>query len=253
MTTARLPWIADPVALDERSIVFPEDGESATCVDLQTGKIRWKHPVSRPSSLVGKQLQLRRFGEAVLIGLERNQGMEIEAVSSKSGATLWARPLYLGDRPYSLNSLGFDGEVLYVPTEEGLEAISPATGKRLWEAVVPGTDSGEWRILCGKSHLLMLRRRALSLAYDNWEMECQRLIQSIPTLPRLARFVSKSYDALADRVLPVLVLEKSSGRLVQRLTFPARGLSADIRRSAKGLVVVTGAGVWGLETATGSE
>jgi hypothetical protein len=62
---------------------------------------------------------------------------------------------------------------------------------------------------------------------------------------RLARL----YHAMTDRTYPVLLVDKSNEKLVQRFEFPAKGLAGNVRVGKKSLVVTTGAGEWQLEGA----
>ncbi len=247
LPTSRAPWAADPVRLsasDER-IVLTEDADAMACFDLNAGRFVWRTPTPRPASLTGHPPSMRGLTNVLLVEIERNIGVEIEAFDPTDGRQLWKAPIFVGSRTHSLRDAGCDGKRLYLPGESAIIAVSLMRGERLWEAPLPAPNGGPLRILCAQKHLIVYPIEATPI--KTAEREWARIEPGWPSLARLARLAEKSYDAFMNRTLPVAVLNSNNGKLLQRLSFPAFGPDCTIQlRSDSSATVSTGSGIWRL-------
>jgi outer membrane protein assembly factor BamB len=243
--TSRLPWPTAPVSIDERHVVVPDDADAVVCLDLETGKLRWRHTIPRPFSLVGSAPRLRLLNFRLLLGIERNHGMELMALDPRTGASAWTAPVYLGRRTIPLEDLDGDKERLYVAAEKGLLAIETTWGHESVLAPLTG-DGSDWRVVCGVKRLLVVSKRPAPVGETDLVREFRKLLTPLPNVHRLVRVIVKSYRSWKGRTLVVLVVAKENGRVVQRLSFPAEGALAEVRPTAGGATLITGSGVWKL-------
>jgi outer membrane protein assembly factor BamB len=244
-SSPRAPWITDPLPLSDQRVVFPEDAETVSCMDVETGRFVWRYPLERPASLTGSLPWLRVFGRILLIETERNLGVEIEAVDPVSAQRIWKEPVFVGARRFTLRDADSDGKRIYLPGESGIVAVTLATGERLWESPLPEAARGEWQIHCAQKQLLAHPVEAIRLG--NADREWDRLRQGWPNVARVTRFAKKQYDADMNRTLPVVILDSADGRVLQRLSFPAHGPACSVRlRTDSMFAVSTGSGVWQL-------
>jgi outer membrane protein assembly factor BamB len=249
LTTARRAWDADPAIIDAKTVAFPEDAEAIACLDLETGQRKWWHTIERPTSLVGNPAGLRYDFGTLFVGIERNQGTELDALNAADGRRLWPEPLSLGTRSLRMQWFGIDAKTVFVVAEERLLAIDRASGKLLRETTLPDFSRGDWRIVAGKNCLLVFPVQTQPIASRAASLELSWSFADVTLPARLARL----YDAMMDRTFPVLLIDKTDGKLVQRFEFPAKGLTGDVRASKNGVVVNTGAGTWTLESANSTK
>jgi hypothetical protein len=244
LASARAPWTADPVATGPRCVVFPEDAEAVTCLDLDTGRRRWTNSIERPVSLAGTLPRLRCREGMVLVGLDRNLGGELDALDAATGRRLWPEALAVGGRAVDPAHIAGDLATLFVPTDAGIMFVSRESGECVGNLAIPEFSRGDWRIIAGKTHLLAFPTAAPTDPTIDLGREFRLAFFNFPTGPRVARLAAKSYDALMTLTFPLLAIDRAGKRVAQRLEFPAGGPAAQVRITKAGPVVVTGAGAW---------
>ncbi len=244
---SRLPWSADPLALDEDHVVVADGAAGLVCLYLETGTTRWRHLATGPTGLAGKPPRLRLAGGSLLVALERNIGMELDALDPRTGRGAWAAPLFLDRRAINLDDTDSDGKHLFVVTSRGIQSIDLAWGKLTGRFPLPDGSDPDWRVLASREFLLLFPKHSRPAASIDFERELGKAAIYLPTIPRFGRVLGKSYQAWRERMLPMLVLAREDGHVVQHLTFPAAGLAGEVRRTPQGVAIITGAGVWGLE------
>lgn len=242
----RAPWIEDPIRLAgyEQRVVFPEDAESVACFDLDAGKYIWRTPIERRASLTGSLPILRVVGGILLIEVERNIGVEVDALDPINGRRVWRQPVAVGARRFTIRDADNDGKRIYLPGEGKIITVLSANGEQVWHAPLPEPSQSRWRILCAQRHLIA--HTVEPVPTGNADREWERL-QGWPSIARLTRLVEKQYDASMKRTLPVVLLDNVNGAVLQRHAFPAHGPACSVRmRADSKLTVSTGMGVWQL-------
>ena len=238
--SASLPWPHDPLALDDRRIVYAEGTAAVCCLDLETGRPCWRTPIERPSSLTGRAPALRAEGNLLLVGLERNIGMELEALDARTGRRLWSVAPYLGRSWVDLGRLAIGEREVFVPSPNGLLRIDRETGGVGQPIDFSNAGRGTWQARWESPYLLVHPTRPLPNRSANVDL----FRRGAPTVPRIERVISNLYEVWKDRSFPLMVVDPRSGKIIQKLEFPTPGLYAEVRRNTDHLLVATGAGVW---------
>jgi outer membrane protein assembly factor BamB len=239
---AKRPWRSDPIAIDERLVVYPDES-AVVGFDLESRKARWRCAIRGPSNLIG--VQLRLLHGRLLVGIERNQGMEIDALDPLWGERLWREAANVGLETIDLGDLDDNPSNLYVPVQDRILKLDAGTGKRLQTLFIGAGLYGHWRLICGKERLFAVAKQAISNQKIDLDNEWTKALY-LPTWPRLERALSKSHAALMDRRLPLYAFNLKTGERGEPVAFPAAGMLADVRRAKDGVTVTTGAGIWGL-------
>ncbi len=132
--TAMVPWVHPPVELDDNRFAFADGTGLVRLLDLDTDRVKWTYAVEGESSLAGESPQVRRWGEAILVAVRRNYGVELDRIESFDGSSVWRGPVFIDAAQVNLGSTDADFSQVYVPAEGKIVAHSLEDGKRLWEA-----------------------------------------------------------------------------------------------------------------------
>ncbi len=124
--TAGDSWLPlPPLAFADSVILAPEDADQLICFDRTTGRIRWQVPRGDMRYVIAAT------GDRVWLAGDRVCSLEVA-----TGEELWAAP---AGRPLGRGMLA--GNMLYLPTENGLVALEADTGRRVDVAQPP---DGDW-------------------------------------------------------------------------------------------------------------
>lgn len=239
--STRKPWPQAPVHIEGERFLIPDDG-AVFLFDAKAGKELARYTIPGEDSLTGELPRFRVHQGDVLLLIDRNHGVELDRLKLPGLERAWDRsPIFVGRE---LDDVAFSGDRFFTTADGTLVAYDWKDGQALWEVPLPDAPHSQWRLSVSRQGLLVHPAEAVLLKPDfdvigefrkaGWSRD------------GLLRAVDRSYDAWTARELPVLVIDPTDGRLVQRLTFPAAGPAAGVAVTPKGVVVVTGKGSWTL-------
>ena len=222
LPTTREPWIQDPIALNSDEVILAIDPETIICLHLYSKRIVWKKSIPYPASASGEYPQLRLHDKHLLVKWSQNHGEELDCLDARTGERLWKDDgLFLGPVCCDLDLAGIDDGQIYLALGEKLHSIALSTGKVTARFLVPEIGESSWKVHVMKSSLLLHPPTALpktSTRNRNHELSASDLN---PT--RLTRFLMSRYDGWMSRTLPVLVVDRADGQLLQRFCLPGSG------------------------------
>jgi hypothetical protein len=158
--------------------------------------------------LTGEPLQVAAGGDALLILVSRNYGYYLECLDARTGGRRWLKPRSLGTQPVDLDGAVVDGTAVYGVQNRALSAYVLADGGLLWKSVLP-SFAEHWRILRTRNCLLAFPCDRPAV---RWQVRWPLAGEVRLTVPR---------PSGSAEVLPILVYDPPSGRLQERLNFPA--------------------------------
>jgi hypothetical protein len=205
-----------PALLDGHSLVFPRDSEHLMRFDLFPGKELWRRVTPKPSvNAVSPQVLAKRNRLVALI-----DGWQLERLDLESG-----RPLWQARVPTDANLLHatLDDVAVYLAAGRSLHALSLVDGKPLWTTPLP-PYRGPWNVVAAGEVLVAHPHRP--------ELEQRRpwLVGGLlPAVPRTWSW----------RDVPVLIVDSTSGKVVQRFSLPADGPGLTVGMDNGGLLVGT--------------
>jgi outer membrane protein assembly factor BamB len=236
------PWPEPPAPIGDNRFLIPDDG-AVLLFDARAGKELARYTIPGDDSLTGELPRFRVHKDGILLIVNRNHGVELDRLMLDGLRRAWDRSPILAGR--ELDDVAFRDDRFFTAADGVLAAHDWATGNPVWETPLPDAPHTRWRITVAPQVLLLHPAEALLLnpRFDaigefrraGWDKT------------RLLTAMSRSYDAWTARELPVLFIDPTDGRLVQRLTFPAAGPAAGVAVTPKGVVVVTGKGSWTLK------
>lgn len=191
----------------------------------------------REASRTGAPPCVRAFGERVYAVVPRNIGDEVVRLESgerPSAPTLLPSGL-------DLSNADADGERVYLPGAGKVFALNRETLKESWRTTLPDVPDGvRWKVTAGKTTVILFPTAAIPP--DTWDRGPPKLLP-----PTALRLIGTSTGLLDDQrcVLPVLVLDPLTGKVLQRLGVPTLGPDAVVLPRPDGLLVASvGQGVW---------
>ncbi|MDB5309808.1 MAG: outer rane biosis protein BamB, partial [Gemmataceae bacterium] len=244
--TARVPWAHPPVEIAGNRIAF-SDGPGLVRVDkVVAGRFVkwWVYEADGESSLAGDPPQVRGWEEVVLVAVRRNHGVELDRPDATDGRSMWTGgPVFLDASRVDLGAADADPLRVFVPAGGKLFALALDDGKVVWEAALPDAAGG-WVVRAGRKVIIVYPAEAVPAEPVGgvWD----RAVTSFLRCPlgwRLPWLAVALYDAWADRTVPVLLFDPESGKLLKKLTVPARGPGVTAWFEADRAVVATGARV----------
>ncbi len=143
------------------------------------------------------------------------EGNELVRLNAATGRPIWSRGLGLDDLSERPGAFAMDTDRFFCASGATLTAYSLKDGQPSWSRPLVGPRNVGWSVALSEGHVA---------AYPN---------------PG-----STSDGSLDD--LALVVYRKDSGRLVQRLAFPANVTELVVRLAPKGATVATQAGAWSL-------
>jgi outer membrane protein assembly factor BamB len=225
--TASEPWPCAPLAVDEHSACVVPDSGRIALIDVDTAKEVWSHPLRKPG-LSGVAPQIHTNGKAIWVLAD---GWVLEQLDALTGSALWTKgdPAWLSG-PATAWSATSDDQAFYFTRDHAIQARSRQDGKSLWEAPLPEQVSG-WHIV---------RTRDQLLVYPSPES-----LHARPPMV-LGGYLVSVPSAIAIRHFPVLILNPTDGKLLQRLNFNVHAGSGALQIVGPDVVIMASGKGWGL-------
>jgi outer membrane protein assembly factor BamB len=224
--TAPVAWPLPPAQVDANRVALPDGPGLVRLLNLSTGRAKWSFGAGGEASLTGEPPQVRAWGDAVVIAVRRNHGIELERVGLADGRREWADgPAFLDADRVDLSAADADAERMYVPAGGVLAAISLADGTPTWETELPAANgAGGWAVRAGPRVVIAYPQAAIPREpfTDTWDRVIRSYLRA-PLVWRLPGLAGTLYDAWVGRTVPVLLFDPESGELLRHLDVPARG------------------------------
>jgi outer membrane protein assembly factor BamB len=134
--TAEALWVAPPVALPLGKIVFSDGPGLVRCFDAGHRR-HWSYEAGGEASLSGIPPQACLLGNALMIAVHRNYGIEIQRLDPNTGRALWGKPYVLNVQQFDWTSSCIDRTSLFIPSDNGVAALELGTGSQIWKAEQP--------------------------------------------------------------------------------------------------------------------
>ncbi len=204
-------WPRPPLPLDDDRVVLVLDERTVALFDLQRGEEAWRWVESSPLPRVTMPAL---FGDAGRL-FALFDGRLLVRLDAKTGGKVWGKTLGSEDLSERPDAFGLDERRVYYASDLTVGAFELADGTPAWSSSVGEPASG-WSLVLGRNCLM---------AY-----------------PR------KSGDHEVREMLPLAVLDRERGSLIQRflIASPVRELA--VRFTGPGALVATQAGLWSLGT-----
>jgi cellulose synthase operon protein C len=204
-------WARHPLPIDDDHVALVTDRRTVALFDVVRGVESW---VFRESRELPKNGAPRLVGDAERL-LVIHDGSEVIRLDPSTGVKRWSRPLgaeNLAERP---GAFAIDHDRFYWANGRTLGAVRLSDGVPSWSQALFGPESG-WSI-------------ALT----------ERFVLAYPAAPG-----AEQGDDTEG--LPLIVRDRETGRLVQRLQFPVAPSDVAVRLSPRGALVAATGGLWAL-------
>ena len=192
------------------------------------------------ASLAGEPPQVRAWHDAVVVAVRRNHGIELDRVGPTDGKSSWSGgPAFLDAARADLHGADADSLRLYVPAAGKLFALTLEDGKPAWEVDLPAR--ADWSVRAGPNAVVVYPN--LTLTEEPFEITWKRVCASFARSPlpwRLPGLTATLYDSWTDRTVPVLLFHPETGKLLKKLSLPARGSYVSACFDGELAVVATG-------------
>ena len=221
--TSLVPWSMSPIEVEGNRIAFPDGPGLVRFAKQGSGKTKFAYEAPGESSLAGDPPQLRRFGEALLVAIRRNVGIELDRIEPTDGKPAWPDgPAFIDAGNIDLNAADADPQRVFIPAGNSLLAFSLDDGKLAWKAELPGC--AHWVVRAGRKVAIAYPTEAVP--DEPFASAWHRLRESFLRNPqpwRLPLLASALYDCWTERTVPVLLFDLETGKLLKSLTIPTRG------------------------------
>jgi outer membrane protein assembly factor BamB/tetratricopeptide (TPR) repeat protein len=204
-------WGRDPLPLDDDRVAVVVGGRHVALLDLNRGAAVWTY---RESSALPRSGPPRLMGDAGRLLVLRD-GSELIRLDPTTGRKLWSRLLGVEDLSEWSEALALDADRVYCATGPTLTAYNLDDGQPVWKRYLVGPRLG-W---------------ALALAD-----------RSLVAYPSPARSIEN--DGLAE--LPILLVRRDTGRLVQRVRLGEPASALAVRLAPETVLVATQSSGWAL-------
>ncbi|MBY0456558.1 MAG: hypothetical protein K2V38_04420, partial [Gemmataceae bacterium] len=221
--TALVCWPHPPRVLAPGRVAVP-DGPGLVRVLNIGGRMSWAFEAKREDGLTGTPPQVRAWGDALLVALRYNHGIEIERLDPARGTPEWTDPAFVDAFDLCLAHADADADRVYVPGGNKLWSFALSDGKPAWAANLPDAHGAPWIVRAGKSCVIAYPARAIAREpTPDVRARLGRSFLREPAAWRLPGLLVTLYDAWVDRALPVLLFDPETGRRVGGYSLPARG------------------------------
>jgi hypothetical protein len=215
-----------PAEVDENRLAISDGPGLVVMLSTVSGRVQWTHLEDGRASLAGDPPQVRAWGEAILIAVRRNHGVELDRLGIGEGHSEWtAGPAFLDADRVNLAHADTDSERVYVPAGDTLAAFTLKNGKTAWEIKLPASHgAGGWVVKAGRTCVIAypanaLPREPVADVLDR----VVRSFRSNPQPARLPALAAGAYDAWVARTVPVLLFDPETGKELARFDVPAAG------------------------------
>ncbi len=201
-----------PLPLDDSAVLIVPDRLSVKRLDLESGQFTWTYQESDKLPVNGPPLPLGD-GERLFVV---HDGRTLIRLDPLLGSKTWSTPLGYEDLSDRRDALAFDRERFYCASRQSLRAIAIGDGSAAWSRPMIGPADGSWSILLTERHLVVYPRS-----------------------------VAGADDADVEN-MPIAIRDRATGSLVQRFTFATAISDVALTADARGVLVSSAGGIWGL-------
>jgi outer membrane protein assembly factor BamB/tetratricopeptide (TPR) repeat protein len=208
-----------PLPVDEDSVVLVSDRRTVKRFDMKTGQTVWVYqesadlPVNGPPRVIGDCERL----------LVLHDGRLLIRLDPATGSKQWSTLLGIENLSERPGSMAYDENRFYCVNMENIyggllqsiRAVSLKDGSKVWSRHLSGPKDAPWSLALTQHHVI---------AY--------------PT--------ASSADGGDIENMPVIIRRRESGELVQRLVFATTIADVTLRPDARGVLLATSRGLWGL-------
>jgi hypothetical protein len=241
--TANVWWPHAPVEVELNRLPVTDGAGVVRMLNLVTGKAKWTHTVEGEASLTGDPPQVRAWGDAFLIAVRRNHGVELHRLDLADGKPVWrSGAAFLDADRVHLANADADADQFYVPVGNTLAAFAFKDGKSAWEVELPDPrGAGGWVVRAGQKCVIVYPEAAIPR--EPVIDILARMVRSFRTEPapwRLPGLAAGLYDAWVTRTVPVLLLDPETGKQLGKFEIPATGPAVTAWFEREVAVVATG-------------
>lgn len=241
--TAKVWWVQPPAEVAANRLAVSDGPGRIQVLNLVTGRVTWTHQQPGDASLTGEPPQVRAWGDAILIAVRRNHGVELDRLDPGEGRSLWTNgPAFLDTNRIHLAHTDADAQHIYVPIAKSLLAVTLKSGRTEWEAELPNTHgAGGWVVRAGDKCVIAYPETAIPREpVADVANRILRALSREPTAWRLPGLAAGLYDAWVTRTVPVLLLDPETGKELARIEIPAAGPAVTAWFDRDTAVVATG-------------
>ncbi|MBA4064430.1 MAG: hypothetical protein C0501_12100 [Isosphaera sp.] len=241
--TARAWWALPPAEVAPDRLAVSDGPGLVRLLNLTSGRVKWVRTEDGEASLAGEPPQVRAWGDAVLVAVHRNHGVELERVDPVTGKSAWACcPAFLDADRVDLSLADADADRVYVPAGNRLSAVGLKDGKPAWEVDLPDArGSGGWVVRAGSRCVIAypeagIPREPVAGVFAR----LARSFRADPRPGRLPALAATAYDAWVTRSVPVLFFDPETGNRLGGVEVPAAGPAVTAWFAGGVAVVATG-------------
>lgn len=235
--TSLQDWRAPPVIHGRTMILPAADGSLMVTDGDRTAE--FFAPAGGEAGRTSTPPVSRVFGPDVFVVVSKNVGDEVY----RPFHDLRPVPRLLPTGVDILSADSDDGRI-YLPADGKVYALNRETLKESWRFTLPELEGVRWQARVGKTTLIVYPTEAVR--EESWGAEPSvRSVANHPTALRLLGTAGGLFDAATRYVFPVLILDLTTGKQLQRLDVPTLGSTAAVTPRTDGLLVAsTGRAVW---------
>jgi hypothetical protein len=240
--TAQVWWPHAPVEVRADRLAVADGAGVVRVLDLAAGSVEWTHEAEGEASLAGEPPQVRAWGEALLVAVRRNHGVELVRLDPDEGTPAWRDAAFLDADRVDLANADADAERVYVPAGNTLSAFNLKDGKSAWEAELPDVrGAGGWVVRAGRKCVIAYPEAAVPREpVADVLARLTRSLRAEPAPRRLPGLAAGLYDAWVARTMPVLLFDPETGKPLGQLDIPAAGPAVTAWFDRDAAVVATG-------------
>jgi outer membrane protein assembly factor BamB len=241
--TARAWWPLPPAEVGPDRLAVSDGPGLVRLLDLATGRVRWTRQEDGEASLSGEPPQVRAWGDAVLVAVRRNHGVDLDRLDPRDGKSAWGcGPAFLDADRLDLSRADADADRVYVPAGKTLSAFARKDGKPAWEAELPDArGSGGWVVRAGAKCVIAYPESAVPREpVADVFARLGRSFRADPRPGRLPALAATAYDAWVTRSVPVLLFDPETGNRLGEVEVPAAGPAVAAWFAGDVAVVATG-------------
>jgi len=205
--TADVPWSSPPVALPLGKTVFSDGAGLVRCFDDNFRK-HWNYDAGSESSLSGTPPQCVLFGQAFLVAIHRNYGLEIQRLDPNSGRALWRKPAVLNAVNFDWLVAAADRKAIFLPVSGKVIAFDLSTGRELWAA---DTGMQESYAVRGRHSVFVYSMNSCLELGITFERIAERFFKT-PNVESVFGYAGTVVDAAGNRPIRIAVFNPETGR-----------------------------------------